>query len=294
MTAMIDDSSPGAHEQMPSPGPSAADEVMRGRDAERQVVRGLLRHAQQGLGGVVLVEGEPGIGKSALLREAADEAARENFSLAAGAADQLGRAIPFFSLRAALGAPFAMLADDAGDRDLPDSPAWWIGKTRAHLEERAGANPVLVCLDDLQWASPATLVALRTLPRELKRYPVPWLLARSATPQHDTGYLFSFLEENGAARITVGPLSDDTVAALLADAFGAPADQALLALARGAAGNPSLLTELIRGLRDDHAVQVADGRAALVSTQLSQAAGARGRGPAALRPVVGPLRPRAG
>jgi DNA-binding CsgD family transcriptional regulator len=270
MTAMINDSSPGARGQVPSQVRSAGDEVMRGRDAERRVVRGLLRRAQRGLGGVVLVEGEPGIGKSLLLREAADEAAREGFSLAVGAADQLGRAIPFFALRAALGVPFAVLTDDSRDRDLPDAPAWWISKTRAHLEQRAGANPVLVCLDDLQWASPATLAALRTLPQELKRCSVVWLLARSTTPQHDIEYLFNLLEKDGAARITLGPLGDDAVAALLAEAFGAPPDQALLALACGAAGNPSLLTELIRGLRDDNAVQVADGRAVLVFAQLPQ------------------------
>jgi DNA-binding CsgD family transcriptional regulator len=264
MTAMINDSLPGARTQVGSAG----DEVMRGRDAERQVVRGLLRRAQRGLGGVVLVEGEPGIGKSLLLREATDAAARKGFSLAAGAADQLGRAIPFFALRAALGMPFVMLTDGSGNRDLPDAPAWWISKTRAHLEQRAGANPVLVCLDDLQWESPAALAALRTLPKELKRYPVAWLLASSTTPQHDTEYLFSLLETDGAARITLGPLGDDAVAALLTDAFGAPPDQALLAFARCAAGNPSLLTELIRGLRDDDAVQVADGPAVLVSAQI--------------------------
>jgi hypothetical protein len=105
MTAMINDSSPGRRGQVPSPVRSAGEEVMRGRDAQRQVIRGLLRRAQRGLGGVVLVEGEAGIGKSLLLREATDEASKEGFSLAAGAADQLGRAIPFFALRAALGMP---------------------------------------------------------------------------------------------------------------------------------------------------------------------------------------------
>ena len=60
----------------------------------------------------MLVEGEPGIGKSLLLREAVDEAAGQGFSLAAGAADQLGRALPFFALRAALGEPFARLTAD--------------------------------------------------------------------------------------------------------------------------------------------------------------------------------------
>jgi hypothetical protein len=199
MTAMINDSSRRRRGQVPSPVRSAGEEVMREHDTQRQVIRGLLRRAQRGLGGVVLVEGEPGIGKSLLLRETADEATKEGFSLAAGAADQLGRAIPFFALRAALGTPFAMLADDTHDRDLPDAPAWWISKMQAHLEQRAGAHPVLVCLDDLQWASRETLAALRTLPRALKGYPVAWLLARSAPSQHDIEYLFRFLEEDGAA-----------------------------------------------------------------------------------------------
>ena len=217
---------------------------------------------------MVLVEGEPGIGKSLLLREAAGVAAGEGFSLAAGAADQLGRALPFFALRAALGEPFARFTASDPDRDLSDAPGWWISQMRAHLEQRAGATPVLVCLDDLQWASPATLAALRTLPLELKRHPVAWLLARASTPQHDTEYLFDLLEKDGAARITLGPLDDDAVAALLTGAFGAPPDQALLALACGAAGNPALLTELIGGLGDDKALRVTGGRAVLVSTRL--------------------------
>jgi DNA-binding CsgD family transcriptional regulator len=268
VTAIINDSSPGTRGQVPLQVRSVGNEAMRGREAERLVVRDLLRRAQRGLGGVVLVEGEPGIGKSLLLREATDEAARGGFSLATSAADKLGRTIPFFALRAALGMPFATPVDDSEPRDLPDAHAWWISKTKAHLEQRAKANPVLVCLDDLQWGSPATLAALRTLPEELKRYPVAWLLARSTTPEPDTEYLFSLLEKDGAARITLGPLCDDTVAALLADAFGAQPDQVLLALARSAAGNPSLLTELIRGLRDENAVQVADGRAEIVSANL--------------------------
>ena len=142
---------------MPSVRP-VADEAMHGREPERRVVRDLLRRAQRGTGGVVLVDGEPGIGKSLLLRDCVDEAARHGFSLAAGAADQLGRAIPFFALRAALGEAFAA---DRPDHDRPVAPEWWIGQMRAHLEQRAAATPVLVCLDDVQWACPATLAALR-------------------------------------------------------------------------------------------------------------------------------------
>lgn len=54
---------------------------MRGRAAEQKIIRDLLRCAQGGTGGVVLVKGEPGIGTSLLLRDATEEAAELGFSL---------------------------------------------------------------------------------------------------------------------------------------------------------------------------------------------------------------------
>jgi DNA-binding CsgD family transcriptional regulator len=270
MTAVISDSSPGAAWETAPRAGWAGDETMCAREPEWRMVRDLLRRARRGAGGVMLVEGEPGIGKSLLLGEAAAEAAGLGFSLATGAADPLGRALPFFALRTALGEPFARFTAGDPERDLSDAPEWWISQMRAHLEQRAVATPVLVCLDDLQWAGPATLAALRTLPLELKGHPVAWLLARASTPQQDTEYLFALLEKDGAVRVNLAPLDDDAVAALLMSAFGAPPERALLALARGAAGNPWLLTELIRGLGDDKAVRVTGGRAVLVSTRLPQ------------------------
>ena len=269
MTAMISDSSPEAGGRT-KPRERPGRDVLHGRAAEQKVIRDLLRRAQRGLGSVLLMDGEPGIGKSLLLRDATDEAAEQGFSLAAGAADQLGQAIPFFALRAALREPFAGPATDYPGRDLPDAAAWSITQIRARLQQRAAMAPILVCLDDLHWASPATLAALRALPHDLRRHPVAWLLARSSIPQRAADYLFGRLEKDGAARLTLAPLDQDAVAAMLADAFGAPPDQALADLARGAAGNPSLVAELIGGLRDDHAVQVTGGRARLTSARLPQ------------------------
>ena len=270
MTAVISDASRGARGGMTPRERPAGGDVVHGRKAEQKTIRDLLRRAQRGAGGVVLVDGEPGIGKSLLLREATGEAAEQGFSLAAAAADQLGQAIPLFALRAALREPFARLSADGPGRDLPDATAWWITQMRAHLEWRATAAPVLVCLDDLHCAGPATLAALRTLPRDLKRHPVAWLLARSSTPQRGAGYLFGLLEKDGAARVTLAPLDQDAVAAMLTDAFGAPPDRALADLVGGAAGNPSLLAELTGGLREEKAVQVTGGRAVLASDRLPQ------------------------
>ncbi len=268
MTATISDSSLASRGRMtPREGP-AEPGVPHGRAAEQKVIRDLLRCAQRGAGGVVLVDGEPGIGKSLLLRGATDEAAGLGFSLACGAADQLGQAIPFLALRSALREPSAKLAADDPDRDLPDAAMWWMTQLRAHLEQRAAGGPVLVCLDDLHWASPAMLAAVRMLPRELTRYPVAWVLARSITARRGADHLFDLLEQDGAVRLTLAPLGDDAVAAMLTDAFAAPPEQALAELARGAAGNPSIVAELTGGLRDDHAVHVIGGRAVLASARL--------------------------
>ena len=268
MTAMVSDSAPTTRRTTTLPVQASAGEVVRGRTAEYRTIGDLLQRALRGAGGVVLVEGEPGIGKSRLLRDATEEAAEQGFSLAAGAADPLGHAIPFFALRAALREPFAGLTAHDRGREPLDATVWWITQIRAHLEQRSADTPVLVCLDDLHWANPATLAALRTLPRDLKRHPVAWLLARSSTPQQDVDYLFGLLEQDGAARVTLSPLGEDAVVATLTDAFGAPPDRALADLAAGAAGNPALLGELIGGLRDDHAVQVTGGRAVLASARL--------------------------
>src|SRR5580693_7137784 len=190
MTAIVGDAI-GARGGMTPRRLSTARHVVRGRAAEQKMVLELLRHAQRGAGGVLLVDGEPGIGNSLLLRDAVDKAAERGFSLAEGAADPLSQAIPFFPLRTGLREPLA--ADDPG-HDRPDAAAWWIAQMRAHIQQRTAVAPVLVCLDDLHWASPITLAVLRALPRDLKRSPVAWIFARSGTHQSAAEYMFGLLE----------------------------------------------------------------------------------------------------
>ena len=240
-------------------------QAIHGREGEQKVIRDLLACVQRGAGGVVLVEGEPGIGTSLLLRDATDEAAGLGFSLATGAADQLGEAIPFSPLRAIVRDPAA-----SPPPEHPDAASWWTAEVRAHLKERTAVAPVLVCLDDLHWAGKATLAVLRVLSLEMKTAQVAWLLGRSARPQHAAGCMFRLLESAGAARVALTPVDDGAVTAMLVDAFAAAPDEALSSLAREAAGNPALLAALIKGLRDGQAVRVTSGRAVLTSARLRQ------------------------
>ncbi|MBO0834035.1 MAG: AAA family ATPase [Actinobacteria bacterium] len=263
--------SPGASRAWGTARPltrSAGGAEMRGRDAEWRLVGDLLRRADGGSGGVLLVDGEHGMGKSLLLREAGHEGAARGFSLATGAADQLGGQLPLFTLRMAVG----MTSDDY-DQPEPEPLAAQIGRLRERLVRRAETAPVLVMLDDLQWAGEETLLALRVLPRELARYPVAWILARSVTPRRvpqskDAECLFTALEGEGAFRAALQPLDSGIVTEMLSHAFGAAPDDELLALASGAGGNPSLLADLIEGLREDEAIRLDGEHVGLASALL--------------------------
>jgi DNA-binding NtrC family response regulator len=68
----------------PLPARQQGDAGMRGRDAEFRVVGELLRRARAGAGRVLLVNGERGMGKSLLLREAGHQGSRQGFSLVTG------------------------------------------------------------------------------------------------------------------------------------------------------------------------------------------------------------------
>ncbi len=70
---------------------------MRGRERELQIAAEFLDAAERGRGGVLLIEGEPGTGKSEILGEVINQAVKRNFSLAS--------AMPFAPLLAALREP---------------------------------------------------------------------------------------------------------------------------------------------------------------------------------------------
>ncbi|CNF36370.1 regulatory protein [Mycobacterium tuberculosis] len=215
---------------------------------------------------IILVEGEPGIGRTRLLEEAARRAADEGFAVVADTAPELRRTADLELLLAALHEP-GPPPRPTGGRDEPAE------RLRAALERRARSASLLVVLDDLQWADPATLLALRTLPIRLAPSPVRWILARrTGCGGAGLDRLFLGLQAGGAVLLRLRPLPDEAVSDLVTATLGASPEPDLRVLADGAGGNPLLLLELMNGLLDEGGVVISQGRARLVTSRLPERA----------------------
>jgi DNA-binding CsgD family transcriptional regulator len=213
---------------------------MRGRDTEQALIRRMLERASRGKGSVLLVDGEPGAGKTSLLAAAGDAATADGFSVAARSGESI-------------------------------APVAQIGRLQSRLEELASAGPALVSVDDVHWADPATLHALRSLPGLLAAYPLAWIFARGTHGgDPEAGTLFDVLEHTGGTRTQLAPLTGEAQAAVMRDLLGGIPDEDLADSAACAAGNPLMLTEFLRGLVDEGAVSIAAGCARLLSPKVPE------------------------
>src|SRR5260370_39764255 len=100
------------------------------------------------------------------------------------------------------------------------------------MERAALEPPMLICLDDLQWADAGTAEALRVLPVRLGGIPIIWIAAYR-TAQAPALLLRSVAElsEANATRLGPDPLDEDSLGQVIADLMGATARPALLGLA---------------------------------------------------------------
>ncbi|GAA4632461.1 hypothetical protein GCM10023196_066010 [Actinoallomurus vinaceus] len=218
---------------------------------------------------MLLVEGGHGIGKSRLIEEAVEAAAAMGFMIARGAAEEWRRVVPLAPLMSALGETPQTLLGSNRPADGVDLRLRLVEGLQARLEERAGRCSFLLTLDDLHWADPTTLLALRALIPELASYPMVWILSRTTgQDDHQVESLYEVLERDGATRTVLGALEQGAVAEIVTDVLGAPPSPELLTLVDGAGGNPFLLVELLDGLRDERAIEVVEGQARPVTSRL--------------------------
>jgi DNA-binding CsgD family transcriptional regulator len=257
--------------------------ALHGRDPESTVLREALSSLRSGTGVVVVIEGSAGIGKSRLLAEAVRLAGRVSARVGFGEADPSEAVVELAPLLRALfdgAAPLLERSALPAARGGPEQRYWLVQDLESLLEGAAAVAPLVVCLDDLQWADSGTLAALRALPARLESVPVAWILA--ARPLQPGSVLADVVEQlvsRGARRITLEPLTPAAVAELASELMGASPDEALLELAADAAGNPFFLVELLRGLREERLVRIEDGVARLLEARLPKrvAAGMRHR-----------------
>lgn len=235
---------------------------LRGRDREVLAVRDALDAVRGGRGACVVVEGAAGVGKSRLLAELDEMARRSGFDVVSVRADELDQYAAGAALQSALqssdGSHHATAATD-------DQRLWLLDSITDALEVRAQRAPVAVIVDDAQWADPATLFALRTLPGRLAASQILWVLAvRPDTERPIVARVREDLERLGARWLTLGPLPQQELQHIAADVLGAMPSPGLSRLLRGVAGNPFLAIELVRAFADTDAARTDVGEASLL------------------------------
>ncbi|MFD8999543.1 AAA family ATPase [Streptomyces sp. NPDC059582] len=230
---------------------------LRGRDREIVAVREALDAVRGGQGACVVVEGAPGVGKSRLLAELDEMARRRGFDVVSVRADEFDQYAAGAALQSALqSSAGADRAAAAGD----DQRLLLLDSVTDALEDRAQRAPVAVLVDDAQWADPATLFVLRTLPGRLAASRILWVLAvRSETERPTVARVWEDLERLGARWLALGPLPQKELQHLAADVLGARPAPGLARLLQGVAGNPFLAIELVRAFADTDDVRVEAG-----------------------------------
>jgi predicted ATPase len=154
--------------------------TLRGRHDECETLDRLVANTRQGQSSALVLRGEAGTGKTALLAEAASLAADGGILVLCGGGDPAARAVPLGVILDALVLTGGPPVDPARLRELsqsPDQQFSLLGELQEALEKAAHRAPLLVVVDDLQWADAASANALVTLSRRLATHRVSWLLA---------------------------------------------------------------------------------------------------------------------
>src|SRR5215472_2238662 len=245
-----------------------------GRDGELAMLVRLMAEVAAGRGSSMLIEGEPGIGKSALVRTALAQAADVGCEAFLGAGDELGQALPLLPLLEALRVReqptdlrrnmiVRLLRGEAGAHGI-DVSAALAEQLLALVAGQCAAAPTILVIDDLQWADRASVALWGRLARSVGQMPL--LLVGTMRPVPQRADLLSLRRTPGdTVRLRLTGLDKAAVAELVTSLVGAMPDEKLLRLADGAAGNPLYVIELLAALARSSGVAVTTaGTAGLV------------------------------
>jgi DNA-binding SARP family transcriptional activator/tetratricopeptide (TPR) repeat protein len=272
-----------------APDSAATSPAFVGRGPELAQLTAAMDEAVAGHGGIVLLTGEPGIGKSRLAEELVLAAERRKARVLVGRCWEAGGAPAYWpwvqslrtytrgldddTLRARVadgGPALAQILPELRDRlpDLPEPPSLEAEGTRFRLFEavtgllrRASRNePLLLVLDDLHAADEPSLLLLRYVTREVADCRVLVLGAMrdvDPIPQRPLdATLAALVREPNAARVALAGLAGRDVAAYIGATTGADPEPVLAeAIHERTDGNPLFVVELVRLLGSDGTVE---------------------------------------
>ena len=252
----------------------AATTGIVGRDAELEQLEVALDEAEAGRGGVVLVSGRPGIGKTRLVEELGERGRARGATVLSGRCIQLvGSVLPYLpvvdALKPLCGSP--ELEDIAGDlqelpRLMPDIAGPPPQAEGADLQLRlfkemltvighlSNEAPIVLVLEDLHWADESTLDLVAFLAHAMRdrRVLMVGTYRSGETPEGDhlRRMTSGLLGTRAAIPLPLGPLDREAIETLLtAEGDGAASQEMVVAIAEAAEGNPFFARELLSAVR---------------------------------------------
>jgi DNA-binding CsgD family transcriptional regulator len=223
-----------------------------------------------GRAATLLIEGEPGIGKSRLLGELAADAQARGFTLFAGSAHELG-SLPFGLFREMARANTADHGSQAMRASLDSTAGGRAGGSDETfvvieailewVEHRCASTPVALVMEDLHWADAATLTAIGALARHMHDRPLLIVgTLRSLPRPQEIDRLRDNLAMAGGRTLRLAGLCPRATVELLERALDATPGQRLRRLVDAATGNPLFILELLNALRQQGALCAEDGQ----------------------------------
>jgi DNA-binding CsgD family transcriptional regulator len=258
---------------------------LAGRSAEVGQLRSAVRQVAGGTGAALMVVGEAGIGKSRVVAEGLADADRLGVRVFESAADELEHRRPFGVIadclatgRSATERGRTAVAELLGEGSGADVFGGWLADApqaefrivegfMALVEALSVRSPVVLVVEDLQWADPSALLVLHRLGRRVGQLPL--LLVGTARPVPRSVELegcLGGLRAAGATELALGPLDSVAVARLVEQLVGAPPGPSLLRQVEGAGGNPLFVTELVGALQRDGSIQLGPNGVAELTT----------------------------
>jgi DNA-binding CsgD family transcriptional regulator len=237
------------------------------RERELARISSLLESARGGAGSVLVLEGEPGIGKTALMNAARERASALGMTVLAACGSEIESGFPFGLVRQCLepllasadGRERTRLLKGAAELAAPvvaDAPAadrgaslgalhglYWL---LANVADRA---PVLLVADDAHWSDLPSLRFLAYLTRRVDSLALGLVIATRPVPgDAPAGELIgACVADPNAERIEPAPLTE----AAITDLVGVASDRRFASACHQATGgNPFLASELIRELAE--------------------------------------------